>query len=145
MERDVERVLVSGKEFECKVAPYPWPHGIGAQIDIASTEERVGCVRLLSVRGHAGFDDLAALPTQELCDLALSRFVSGQLPTTIERVLRWQEELSSMGFDYVSPIVSSWLPCIQCSIAFLPASGGVVVRSRFLPEPCPEIGIDHTW
>ena len=52
MERDVE-------QFECKVAPYPWPHGIGVQIDLASTG-RVGCVRLLSVRGHAGFDEVTS-------------------------------------------------------------------------------------
>jgi hypothetical protein len=123
-EDDVERVRIAGEEFECNAAPYPWPHGVGVRIDIASSDKRVGSVHVVCAKGHAGFDALAALSPREVCDLALSRFVAGHLPVTLEHVLRWQKELGAMGFDYVSPLGSSWLPRIHCSITFLPTSEG---------------------
>jgi hypothetical protein len=120
----VERVSVSGKQFECKATYYPWSPGIGVQIDIASEDRRVGCVRILSAKGQIGFDSLAVLSQHEVCNLALARFVAGQLPIAFADVLRWQEELGSMSFDYVSPLYFSWLPSIRCSITFLPANEG---------------------
>jgi hypothetical protein len=72
----LERVWIAGEEFECNAAPYPWPHGVGVQIDIASSGRRVGSVHVICAQGHAGFDALAALSPREVCDLALSRFVA---------------------------------------------------------------------
>jgi len=52
------------------------------------------------------FHTLASLSPREFCDLALSRFASGQLPVTREAVLQWQEEIASMGYDYISLLIS---------------------------------------
>jgi hypothetical protein len=54
------------------------------------------------------FHTLASLSPPELCDLALSRFTDGQLSVALETVLRWQETIASMGYDYVSPIGTSF-------------------------------------
>jgi hypothetical protein len=102
------RLMASGKTFECTAKPYPWPHGVGVYIDIATQDQRVGCVKVMCIRNKPGFDALAALTPPELCDVALSRFAAGELGIKIEDVLRWQEQIRSLGYDYVSPLVTTF-------------------------------------
>jgi hypothetical protein len=56
----------------------------------------------------AASDTLSSLSPSELCDLALSRFVAGDLLVTMKRVLRWQEEIGKLGYDNVSPLGTSF-------------------------------------
>jgi len=99
-------IAVSGTTFDCTASPYLWRHGHGVQIDITTSGKHVGGVRVVCPFDQPEFHTLASLFPRELCDLALSRFTSGQLPVTLEAVLRWQEEIASMGYDYTSPLIS---------------------------------------
>jgi hypothetical protein len=100
----MRRITMSGTTYDCTANVYPWPHGHGVQIDIATSGKRIGCLLVLCAFDQPDFHTLAALSPSELCDLALTRFADGQLSVTLERVLWWQETISSMGYDYVSPI-----------------------------------------
>jgi hypothetical protein len=104
----MNRVGMSGGQFECTVKPYPWPLGVGVNIDVTKSGERVGSVYVVCASDQAAFSALASLASSELCVLALSRFVAGDLPATLERVLWWQEEIGKLGFDCVSPLISAF-------------------------------------
>jgi hypothetical protein len=104
----VMHLTASGKTFECTANPYPWPHGVKVHIDIATQDQRVGCVFVMCIRNQPGFDALAALSPQELCDVALTRFAAGELGVNLEKVLQWQEQIRSLGYDYVSPLVTTF-------------------------------------
>jgi hypothetical protein len=136
---EMNRIVVSGQAFECTAKPYPWAQGVGVQVDVTTSGKRVGSVHIVCDANRAEFDGLASLAPPELCDLALSRFVAGDLPVTLEHILQWQAKIASMGYDYVSPLGSSFshtklpldggpgatLPRIECSIVFLtPREGG---------------------
>lgn len=47
-------------------------------------------------------------PRRELCDVALTRFAAGELGVNLEFVLRWQEQIRSLGYDYVSPLIATF-------------------------------------
>ena len=141
----MSRITLSGETFDCAATPYPWPFGVGVRIDVTRSDKHVGSLLVLCAANDAAFHSLASLSPSELCDLALSRFVAGELPVALERILWWQERISAMGHDYVSPLGSAFsqpdpsrernpgagLPHIECSITFLTRSEG----GRSLPLP----------
>jgi hypothetical protein len=104
----MKQIEMSGETFECTAIPRPWPHGIGVQIDVTRSGKHVGSIYVLCPADQPAFSTLASLAASELCDLALSRFVAGDLPVTLERVLWWQEEIGKPGFDYISPLISAF-------------------------------------
>jgi hypothetical protein len=97
------------ESFDCTAKPHPvslsW--GLCVRIDIRKSDERVGCVLACCAFDHAAFDALSSLAPSELCDLALSRFVAGDLSVTLKHVLSWQEEIAKLGYDCVSPLAAS--------------------------------------
>jgi hypothetical protein len=101
-------IVVSGQTFECTARPHPWPHGLRVAIDVTKSGKRVGCLHVACASNQVAFSTLASFTSSELCDLALSRFIAGDLPVTLERVLWWQEEIGKLGFDYVSPLGTSF-------------------------------------
>ncbi len=100
----MRRITLSGTTYDCTASPYPWRHGHGIKIDIATSGKRVGCMLVVCAFDQPDFHTLASLSLPELCDLALSRFTDGDLET----VLQWQETIASMGYDYASPIGKSF-------------------------------------
>jgi hypothetical protein len=120
------RIKMPGATFDCTASPYPWPHGLRVKIDIATSGKRIGSVHVLCALDSPEFNTLALLSPPELCDLALSRFISGQLPVALETVLRWQEAIASMGYDYISPLGSTF----SCADARLPGRGDGGARHR---------------
>jgi hypothetical protein len=74
--KGASRITTSGKTFDCTARPYPWPHGHGVQIDVATSGKQVGSVLVVCAFDQAEFHTLASLSPPELCDLALSRFTS---------------------------------------------------------------------
>jgi hypothetical protein len=101
-------ITISDKTFDCTATPYAWPHGLGVDIKVAASGKHVSGVRVLCSLDQPDFDTLAALSPQQLCDLALSRFTMGELPVTLDTILSWQETIESMGYHYVSPLISSF-------------------------------------
>jgi hypothetical protein len=103
-------IVMSGQTFECTARPYswPWPHGLGVGIDVTRSGNCVGSVHVMCASDQPASTTLASLTSSKLCDLALSRFVAGDLPVTLEAVMRWQEEIGKLGFDYVSPLSASF-------------------------------------
>lgn len=107
--KSVSRIITCGKMFDCTATPYPWVHGLGVRVDVSTAGRRVGTVLVLCAFSHAEFDTLAALSPPDICDLALSRFTSGELPATLESILSWQGSIASLGYDdCISPVVSSF-------------------------------------
>lgn len=95
----VKQIVVSGQTFECTAKPCPWPYGLRIQIDVTKAGKRIGCVLVLCASNQAALCSLSSLSPSELCDLALSRFVAGDLSVTLERVLWWQAEIGKLGYD----------------------------------------------
>ena len=102
------RLIASGKTFVCTANPHPWPFGVMVHINIAAQDKRVGRVHVACIKNQPGFDALAALSPQELCDVALTRFAAGELGVNLEKVLQWQEQIRSLGYDYVSPLITAF-------------------------------------
>jgi hypothetical protein len=96
----------SGERFECTSAPYPWPHGLGVRIDVATHGQRVACVQVLCAREWPKYPVLVSLSSSELCALALNHFVGMELCVTFKGVLEWQRTLSMMGHQGVSPLIA---------------------------------------
>src|SRR5262250_2269252 len=98
----LRRIAFSGETFEtfdCIAKPRPLSWGISVRIDICKSDICVGCVLVCCAFNDAALDTLSSLSPSELCDLALSRFVAGDLPVTMKRVLWWQEEIGKLGYD----------------------------------------------
>jgi hypothetical protein len=77
-------------------------------IEVTTEGEPVASVHVLSVRDSAEFAALVPLSTPDLCALALQRFSEGKLSVTLQSALCWQEAISAMGYNYVSPLISSF-------------------------------------
>jgi len=105
------RMQMSGREFECTAEPHAWTHGIGVAIEIFRPNELVGVVVVLCSHDSPDFSTLSPLPPAALCDVALSRFVAGDLAVTLEKDLRWQENLREIvGDRTVSPLYCGFSP-----------------------------------
>jgi hypothetical protein len=104
----MKRIVMSGETFECRAKPYPWPYGVGVDIDVTKSGKHAGSIHVVCASDQAAFSTLASLTSSELRDLALSRFVAGDLPVALETVLWWQQEIGKLEFDYVSPLCSSF-------------------------------------
>jgi hypothetical protein len=101
----VARMHALGKDFECSAKPYLWPHGIGVTIEIATGGERVGAAQILCARDRADYPVLSVLSDMDLCEIALSRFVAGELAVSLEGILSWERSISGMGQKAVSPLI----------------------------------------
>ena len=104
------RMEMSGREFDCVAKPRAWPHGAGVAVEIFATGELVGVVVVLCSRGSADFAMLSSLPPDELCTIALSRFVAGNLRVTLDKVMDWQEKVRAVEPDGVSPLYCGFSP-----------------------------------
>jgi hypothetical protein len=110
-----------GKRFILTATPYAWLHGVGVAIEIASAGETFGVVRVLGAADDPEFFKLVALAPQDLCELALSRFVASELPVTLEAVLNWQMQISALGHTDASPLYSTFA---QQDLPAVPATHG---------------------
>jgi hypothetical protein len=81
---------------------------IGVLIEVTTEGEHVASVVVLCPRDSSEYAALVSLSPSDLCALALARFVEAELPVTIEGVIRWQEAISAMGHNCVSPLFSSF-------------------------------------
>ena len=104
----MKRIVVSGETFECAAKPSPWRFGLRVEIDTMRSGKRAGRVHVVCASNRAEFDNLSSLAPSDLCDVALSRFVAGDLSVTPERILLWQAEIGKLGFDYLSPLATSF-------------------------------------